>query len=161
MKRVESAGILLYRLRDGGVEVLLAHPGGPFWRRRDAGAWTIPKGVIAAGEEALAAARREFEEETGWAPPGPFLPLTPVVQRGGKRVHAWACAAGDFDPRALRSNSARVEWPPRSGKTVEFPEIDRVEFFALAAGREKLNPAQAAWLDELPAKLAARAWSGV
>jgi predicted NUDIX family NTP pyrophosphohydrolase len=155
-----SAGLLLYRLHDGQVEVLLAHPGGPFWTRRDAGAWTIPKGEVAPGEEPLATARREFEEETGHTPAGSFVELTPVTQRAGKRVYAWACEAGDFDPRALRSNTFRMEWPPRSGTMAEFPEIDRVEFFSLRMARDKINPAQALWLDELPAKLAARAWSG-
>jgi predicted NUDIX family NTP pyrophosphohydrolase len=152
MPKPTSAGILLYRFRDGRLEVLLAHPGGPFWARRDAGAWTIPKGEVAQGEEPLSAARREFEEETGYRPPGPFVALTPVRQRSGKRVQAWA-SPGDFDPRRLRSSTFEMEWPPRSGRTAEFPEVDRAAFFSLDEAREKLNPAQTAWLDELRSKL--------
>jgi predicted NUDIX family NTP pyrophosphohydrolase len=152
MPKPTSAGILLYRFRDGRLEVLLAHPGGPFWARRDAGAWTIPKGEVAQGEEPLSAARREFEEETGYRPPGPFVALTPVRQRSGKRVQAWA-SPGDFDPRCLRSSTFEMEWPPRSGRTAEFPEVDRAAFFSLDEAREKLNPAQTAWLDELRSKL--------
>ena len=152
MPKPESAGILLYRWRDGRLEVLLAHPGGPFWARRDEGAWTIPKGEVVDGEAPLAAARREFEEETGYSPPGPFVALTAVRQRSGKRVQAWA-SPGDFDPRRLRSNTFEMEWPPRSGRTAEFPEVDRAAYFSLEEARAKLNPAQTAWLDELPPKL--------
>jgi len=149
MGRKQSAGLLMYRRR-GELEVLLVHPGGPFWARRDDGAWTIPKGEIDTidKEEALATARREFQEETGMAPEGPFVALSPVRQKGGKVVHAWAFA-GDCDPATLTSNTFTMEWPPRSGKFAEFPEVDRAAFFGLAEARVKLNPAQVAWLDEL------------
>lgn len=150
MTRKQSAGLLLYRRRGGALEVLLVHPGGPFWAKRDDGAWTIPKGEIMKDSDvdALATARREFQEETGMVPEGPFVALTPVRQRGGKVVHAWAFA-GDCDPTALRSNLFTMEWPPRSGTFAEFPEVDRAAFFGLAEARRKLNPAQVAWLDEL------------
>jgi predicted NUDIX family NTP pyrophosphohydrolase len=144
-----SAGILLYRRRGGGVEVLLVHPGGPFWARRDAGAWSIPKGEYGADEDPLAAARREFAEELGVVPPeGPVVDLGEVRQKSGKRVHAWA-AAGELDAEAIVSNTFELEWPPRSGQMIEAPEIDRAEWFALAAAREKINPAQAELLDRL------------
>jgi predicted NUDIX family NTP pyrophosphohydrolase len=143
-----SAGILLYRGHGPDLEVLLVHPGGPLWARKDAGAWTIPKGEIGDDEDPLAAARREFAEETGQRLEGPFQPLTPVRQRGGKLVLAWACR-GDLDPAALRSNTFEIEWPPRSGKRARFPEVDRAEFFPLAVARAKMNPAQVALLDEL------------
>ncbi len=149
MRGKQSAGLLMYRRR-GELEVLLVHPGGPFWTRRDDGAWTIPKGEIdtVSKEEALATARREFQEETGMVPEGPFVALAPVRQKGGKIVHAWAFA-GDCDPATLTSNTFTMEWPPRSGKFAEFPEVDRAGFFGLAEARVKLNPAQVAWLDEL------------
>jgi len=147
-----SAGLLMYRRRAGNLEVLLTHPGGPFWRNKDEGAWSVCKGETAPGEDLLAAAIREFEEETGIRPAGPFVELTPVRQKGGKIVHAWA-VAGDCDPAQIRSNSFRLEYPPRSGLFQEFPEIDRAEFFSLDAARKKINPAQAAFLDELAAKL--------
>jgi predicted NUDIX family NTP pyrophosphohydrolase len=155
MRRKQSAGLLMYRRRGDALEVLLVHPGGPFWARRDEGAWTIPKGEIIQGSDAnpLATACREFEEETGMAPKGPFVALTPVRQKGGKVVHAWAFT-GDCDPTTLRSNMFTMEWPPRSGKFAEFPEVDRAAFFGLAAARSKLNPAQVAWLDELVRALA-------
>lgn len=137
----------MYRRR-GELEVLLVHPGGPLWRNRDEGAWTIPKGEFVAPEEPLAAARREFAEETGLHPEGPFVALTPVRQKAGKLVHAWAFA-GDCAPATLRSNTFTMEWPPRSGKFASFPEVDRAEFFTLAAARRKMNPAQVALLDEL------------
>src|SRR5258707_8626689 len=150
-----SAGILLYRRRGGGLEVLLVHPGGPFWARRDAGAWSIPKGEYGADEDAVAAARREFVEELGVAPPeGAVVDLGEVRQKSGKRVHAWA-AAGELDPRGIVSNTFELEWPPRSGRMVEAPEIDRAEWFALAAAREKINPAQVELLDRLAAALEA------
>lgn len=148
----QSAGILLYRRKGGELEVLLAHPGGPYWRNKDAGAWTIPKGAIEPGEDPLAAARREFEEETGHAPGGEALPLQPVRQRGGKLVHAWAIE-GDFDPAALRSNTFPMEWPPRSGKQVEFPEIDRASWFGIDEAARRVLPAQAALLAELVERL--------
>jgi predicted NUDIX family NTP pyrophosphohydrolase len=144
-----SAGLALYRRRAGVTEVLLVHPGGPLWRNRDAGAWSIPKGEVADGEDLLAAAQREFAEELGSAPDGPFLHLTPVKQKGGKTVHAWA-VAGDLDAAAIRSNTFELEWPPRSGKRVAFPEVDRAGWFDLPTARTKINPAQAALLDELP-----------
>ena len=119
-----SAGLLLYRFRDGNLEVFLVHPGGPFWAKKDLGVWSIPKGEIDEGEEPLGAARREFEEETGFSPEGTFRELTPVRQRSGKIVHAWA-VEGDCDPTALRSNTFTLEWPPRSGRMQEIPEVDR------------------------------------
>jgi predicted NUDIX family NTP pyrophosphohydrolase len=152
-KGKQSAGILLYRLRDGIVEVLLVHPGGPFWTRKDAGAWTIPKGELAGGEEALAAAQREFAEETGTALQGEFAPLQPVRQKGGKTIHAWAIE-GDLDAAAIRSNTFSMEWPPKSGRQQEFPEVDRAQWFTLAEGRSRINPGQAPLLDQLEAALA-------
>jgi predicted NUDIX family NTP pyrophosphohydrolase len=147
-----SAGLVMYRLRAGALEVLLVHPGGPFFARKDAGAWSIPKGVIASGEAPLDAARREFEEETGARAEGPFLELTQIRQRSGKIVHAWACA-GDCDPAKMRSNHFTLEWPPGSGRMQTFPEIDRAAFFGLDEARRKINPGQAPLLDELAAKL--------
>jgi predicted NUDIX family NTP pyrophosphohydrolase len=143
-----SAGLLLFRRRGGGVEVLLVHPGGPFWAKKDHGAWTIPKGEPAEGEDELATARREFQEETGIAPKGPFLPLGRVTQKGGKVVHAWAFES-DCDPDAIRSNTFRVEWPPRSGQWRTFPEVDRAAFFDLAEARRRINSAQVALLEAL------------
>ena len=145
----ESAGLLLYRVRDTAIEVLLVHPGGPFWARRDEGAWTIPKGEFdASGEAPLAAARREFREETGGEVDGPFHALQPVRQAGGKRVHAFAVEA-DFDPSGLASNTFELEWPPRSGRRQQFPEIDRAAWFTLPQAALKLNPAQRVWLGEI------------
>ena len=148
-----SAGILLYRLRDGRPEVLLAHPGGPFWRGRDDGAWMLPKGELAPGESAEAAARREFEEEMGTPASGMLHPLGKLRQRGGKSVEAFALK-GDFDPAGLRSNRFELEWPPRSGRRVSFPEVDRVAWFALAQARRKILPSQEVLLDRLDALLA-------
>ncbi len=149
-----SAGILLYRVRDGALEVLLVHPGGPLWARKDTGAWSIPKGEYAAGEEALSAARREFEEELGTPPPaGDPLDLGEIRQRAGKRVHAWALP-GDLDVSSVTSNSFELEWPPRSGRMSEFPEVDRAQWFPLAEARERINPAQAELLDRLEAAVA-------
>lgn len=144
----ESAGLLLYRRREGALEVFLVHPGGPFWARRDEGAWSVPKGEPGADEELLAAARREFAEETGHTAAGPFTPLTPRRQAGGKRVHAWA-AEGDCDPVALRSNNFTLEWPPRSGRSQEFPEVDRAAWFPLDEARRRINKGQRGFLDEL------------
>jgi predicted NUDIX family NTP pyrophosphohydrolase len=146
-----SAGILLYRRRSG-LEVLLAHPGGPFWRGRDAGAWTIPKGLVAPGEALLDAARRELREETGLVPDGPFLPLGSVRQKAGKTVHAWACE-GDADPATVTSNTTTIEWPRGSGRRITYPEVDRCGWFALEVAREKLNPAQSELLGRLEAAL--------
>jgi predicted NUDIX family NTP pyrophosphohydrolase len=148
-----SAGLLMYRLKEGQLRVLLAHPGGPFFKSKDEGAWSIPKGVIDANEEPLAAACREFSEEIGIFPEGPFLELTPVKQKGGKTVHAWAFE-GDCDPAAITSNVFAIEWPPRSGRMVEFPEIDRAEFFDLDQAKRKINPAQAALVHELAERIA-------
>ena len=148
-----SAGLLLHRLRGGQREVLLVHPGGPFWARRDAGAWSIPKGEYGSDEEPLAAARREFAEELG-APPAPGEPidLGEIHQRAGKLVRAFALA-GDFDPETVVSNTCEIEWPPRSGRTLEIPEVDRAAWFGLPAAREKLLPAQVELLDRLSAAL--------
>ena len=143
-----SAGMIMYRRREGRLQVLLVHPGGPFWAKTDAGAWSIPKGKITPGEEALAAAQREFQEETGLTAQPPFLLLGSIRQKSGKIVDAWAFA-GDCDPAALHSNTTTMQWPPRSGKLLTFPEVDRAEFFALDEARVKINPAQAALLDEL------------
>ena len=148
-----SAGLLLFRRTAGRLEVFLAHPGGPFWANKDAGAWTIPKGLVNPGEDQLAAARREFAEETGLHPDGPFLPLGSVRQKAGKVIHAWACE-GDADPAAVTSNTMRVEWPPRSGEWVTIPEIDRCGWFEPAAARGKINPAQAELIDRLEEMLA-------
>jgi predicted NUDIX family NTP pyrophosphohydrolase len=140
----------MYRRREGRLEVLLVHPGGPFWAGKDAGAWTIPKGEVAEGEDELGTARREFTEETGFEAEGPFHALGAVKQKAGKVVHAWACE-GDVDPAAARSNTFRVEWPPRSGAWRTFPEVDRAEYFPLDEARRRMNPAQAAFLDALAA----------
>ena len=144
-----SAGILLHRRGAAGLEVLLVHPGGPFWAKKDAGAWSIPKGEHNDGEDARACALREFEEETGSAPaPGELTDLGTVRQKSGKVVQAWALA-GDLDAEAVRSNTFELEWPPRSGRRVQFPEVDRAGWFGLDEAREKINPAQAAFLDRL------------
>jgi predicted NUDIX family NTP pyrophosphohydrolase len=143
-----SAGLVLYRRRAGGLEIFLVHPGGPFWAKKDAGAWSISKGEAAPGEDLLARARTEFAEETGFEIEGPFRPLTPIRQAGGKTVHAWA-VEGEADPTAIRSNSFTIEWPPRSGRTRAFPEVDRAGWFTLAAAREKIIAGQIGLLDEL------------
>jgi predicted NUDIX family NTP pyrophosphohydrolase len=148
----QSAGLLLFRESHGAIEVLLVHPGGPFWARKDAGAWSIPKGEFDAGEEPLTAARREFEEETGQAVTGEFIALQPVRQPSGKVVHAWAVRA-DFDPARLRSNTFTIEWPPKSGRSREFPEVDRAAWFALDEARKKIQPGQRPLLDQLEALL--------
>ena len=148
-----SAGILLFRRAAGGVEVLLAHPGGPFFSRRDEGHWTIPKGEVDAGEELLDVARREFEEETGRpAPDGEGIELGNIVQKGGKVVHAWALE-GDLDPAVAVSNTFQIEWPPHSGRRREFPEIDRVAWFDLDEARRRLKPTQVPLVDRLAAEL--------
>jgi len=144
----ESAGVLVYRRRAGALEVLLAHPGGPYWRGKDAGAWTIPKGGIDEGEDAMACALRELREETGLVVEGPLVELPAIRQKGGKRVRAWAVEA-DFDPAALTSLTFEMEWPPRSGRRQAFPEVDRVEWFDLSIARGKINAAQVALLDSL------------
>jgi predicted NUDIX family NTP pyrophosphohydrolase len=153
---MKSAGLLLYRVRDGEPEVLLGHMGGPFWARKDERAWSIPKGEYGDDEDALAAARREFAEETGSAPPeGEVLALGEVRQSGGKRVVAWALA-GDLDPATVRSNTFVMEWPPRSGRQQEFPEIDRAEWFGLGTARSKVVKGQMPLLDALEQKLSLR-----
>jgi predicted NUDIX family NTP pyrophosphohydrolase len=144
-----SAGIVLHRVRGGGVEVLLVHPGGPAWSKRDVGAWSIPKGEYTDGEDPLAAARREFEEELGSAPPaGDAEDLGEIRQRSGKRVHGWALP-GDLDVSTVVSNTTEFEWPPRSGRIIEIPEVDRAEWFGLDAAREKINAGQVPLLDRL------------
>jgi predicted NUDIX family NTP pyrophosphohydrolase len=144
-----SAGLLMYRIHAGELQVLLAHPGGPFFTNKDDGAWTIPKGEVEPGEDdLLETAKREFEEETSITPTGPFTALTPVKQKGGKIVHAWAFK-GDFEPSAFVSNTFTMEWPPRSGQQMKFPEIDRAEFFDLAAAKRKIKAGQEALLEEL------------
>ncbi len=150
----QSAGLLMYRLRGAEIQILLAHPGGPFWVHRDEGAWSIPKGELEAGEEPLEAARREFGEETGVVPSGPFLKLPTVEQKNRKLVHAWAFE-GDCDPARIRSNTFQMEFPRGSGKIAEFPEIDRAEFFSPDQARRKINPAQAALVDALEEKVSA------
>ena len=147
-----SAGILMYRLYQGVPQVLLAHPGGPFWRRRDEGAWMLPKGELLPGEDAEVAARREFGEELGAPALGPLHPLGRLRQRGGKWVEAFALA-GDFDTAALRSNMFELEWPPHSGQRASFPEIDRVAWFTLAQARGKILPSQSELIDRLEAHL--------
>ena len=148
-----SAGILLYRVPAGELEVLLVHPGGPFWARKDQGAWSIPKGEYEAGEDPRAGATREFEEELGAPlPADELIDLGTVKQRGGKVVTAFA-AEGDLDPAAVRSNTFEMEWPPRSGRLREFPEVDRAGWFDPAAAREKLVPAQAELVDRLLGRL--------
>ena len=144
-----SAGLLLYRGHGDGLEVLLVHPGGPLWASRDDGAWSIPKGEYPDGEDPLDAARREFEEELGSAPPsGEAADLGEVRQKSGKRVRGWALA-GDLDTTRITSNTFQLEWPPRSGAVIEIPEVDRAAWFGLDAAREKINPAQVQLLDRL------------
>jgi predicted NUDIX family NTP pyrophosphohydrolase len=147
-----SAGLLMFR-RSRGLELLLVHPGGPFFRDRDEGSWSIPKGEVEDGVEPLAAAMREFSEETGAAvPAGELVPLGEVRQKGGKRVVVWA-VEGSLEPSAVKSNTFEMEWPPRSGKRERFPEIDRADFFPPELARRKLNPAQAELVDRLEKKL--------
>ena len=143
-----SAGLLMYRIKDGAIQVLLAHPGGPYFVNKDDGDWSIPKGEPGPDEDLFLTAQREFEEETGLKPTGPFIPLQAVKQKGGKVVHAWACE-GDCDPATLQSNTFTMEWPPKSGQQKQFPEIDRAEFFDLATARRKVKAAQVGLIDEL------------
>ena len=144
----KSAGLLLFRRTPAGVEVLLVHPGGPLWAKKDEGAWSIPKGEIDADEAPLAAARREFEEELGSPVSGEFIALAPIRQASGKVVHAWAVEA-DFDPATFTSGMFSMEWPPRSGQQQEFPEVDRAEWFSIDNARRKINKAQIELLDQL------------
>jgi predicted NUDIX family NTP pyrophosphohydrolase len=144
-----SAGILLHRNHRDAVEVLLVHPGGPMWARRDAGAWSIPKGEYEPSEDPLAAARREFAEELGTpAPDGEVIDLGEVRQKSGKLVHGWAIQ-GDLDPSEIHSNTCEIEWPPRSGRRIEIPEVDRAQWFDLRTAAEKINPAQVGLLERL------------
>ena len=147
-----SAGILLYRRRQGRVEIFLVHPGGPFWRKRDDAAWSVPKGEYEPPEVPLDAAKREVAEETGLALDGRFMELAPVKQSSGKIVSVWALE-GDADPAAIRSNSFTLEWPPRSGKTQDFPEIDRAAWFDLETARRKIHKGQIGFLDQLASRL--------
>lgn len=145
----KSAGLLMYRrAAAAGLQVLLAHPGGPFWHAKDDGAWTLPKGEYEETEEPLAAARREFTEETGFDSAPPFVPLGEVAQKSGKRILAWAFE-GDCDPARLRCNTFELEWPPRSGRRQSYPEVDRIGWFTLDEARRKMNPTQAVLLQRL------------
>ncbi len=150
-----SAGLLPYRIREGRLEVMLVHPGGPFFAKKDQGAWSIPKGEIEEGEELLPAAERELFEETGFVAHGPFLALGSVRQKSGKLVHAWAFEA-DFDTAALKSNGFELEWPPRSGRRARFPEVDRAAWLDPKAAQSKINPAQIPLLEALERQLGRR-----
>jgi predicted NUDIX family NTP pyrophosphohydrolase len=152
MKRL-SAGLLMFRRSADALEVLLAHPGGPFWKNKDAGVWSIPKGEYEAGEDALAAARREFAEETGFAPGAPLLPLGELTQASGKRITAWAFE-GDADAGAAVSNTFEMEWPPKSGRMQAFPEVDRVAWFAAEEAKRRINPGQRGFIAALAVMLA-------
>ena len=143
-----SAGLLMYRIKDGAIQVLLAHPGGPYFVNKDDGDWSIPKGEPGPDEDLFLTAQREFEEETGLKPTGPFIPLQAVKQKGGKVVHAWAFE-GDCDPATIHSNTFTMEWPPKSGQQKQFPEIDRAEFFDLETARRKIKSGQVGLIDEL------------
>ncbi len=152
MPKKQSAGLLLFRRRVGQLEVMLVHPGGPLWARKDEGAWSIPKGEVEPNEDALVAARREVEEETGARPSGTFIGLSPVRQTGGKIVHVWAVES-DFDPASLRSNLFEMEWPPKSGNRRSFPEVDRAAWFDLKTAERKILPSQAIVLQHLQERL--------
>ncbi len=156
-----SAGLILYRKHNGDIEVLLVHPGGPFWAKKDLGAWSIPKGEVDnPGDDLLLVAKREFEEEAGFASAGfdkltargNFLPLGSITQKGGKIVQAWAFE-GDCDPQAIKSNTIFIEWPPRSGKQMEIPEVDRAEFFEINIAKTKINPGQIPFLENLEVEI--------
>jgi predicted NUDIX family NTP pyrophosphohydrolase len=154
--KLQSSGLLLFRRRAAGLEVLLVHPGGPFWAKKDLGAWSIPKGEYEPDEDPRACALREFEEETGTRlDAADLVELGAVVQKAGKEVSAWA-VRGDLDPATVRSNTFTMEWPPRSGRRQEFPEVDRAEWFALDEARAKLVPAQAELIDRLAERVTAR-----
>ena len=151
-----SAGLLMFLRKADKIEFLLVHPGGPFWKNKEEGVWTIPKGEVESDEDLLARARTEFEEEIGINPTGNFAPLGTVKQKGGKTVHAWAFEGDLPEPFKLHSNTFQIEWPPLSGRFREFPEIDRVEFFPEEIARRKINPAQLAFLERLLAALESR-----
>jgi predicted NUDIX family NTP pyrophosphohydrolase len=148
MAHKKTAGLLLYRIRDSAVEVFLVHPGGPFWAKKDEGAWSIPKGEFADDEQPLSAATREFQEETGFSMEGNFMALAPLKQRSGKLVYAWALE-GDCDAGAIKSNLFSMEWPPRSGKRQEYPEVDRASWFTVESAKRRIVPGQIAFLEEL------------
>lgn len=150
-----TAGVLLYREAPGGLEVLLVHPGGPFWKNKDEGAWSIPKGLVDEGEDPFDAAKREFNEETGGTAAGEAIALDPLRQKSGKTLHAWAMR-GEFDPAALKSNTFFTEWPPKSGRQQEFPEVDRAAWFSMEEAGGRILKGQAALLSELRTKLARR-----
>ena len=151
----KSAGLLPYRYREGKLEVFLVHPGGPYWTKKDLGAWSIPKGEYGPGEDPLETARREYQEETGCEAAGAFIPLTALKQPSGKIISAWAFA-GDCDPDTIRSNSFSLEWPPRSGQMQEFPEVDRAAWFGMDIAKEKILQGQRAFIEELEAVLSVR-----
>jgi predicted NUDIX family NTP pyrophosphohydrolase len=148
MAKKESAGILMYRWRNSTLEVFLVHPGGPFWSKKDAGSWSIPKGELSEGEDRLNAAKREFQEETGFLPEGNFVALAPIKQTGGKLVYGWV-VRGDCDAKRIVSNTFSMEWPPRSGKRRDFPEVDRAEWFTMEVAKEKILKGQVGFLEEL------------
>ncbi len=148
----KSAGLLIYRRHRGILEVFLVHPGGPFWSKKDAGAWSIPKGEYEAEEDPFEVAKREFQEETGFQPSGEFVALRPQKQPGGKIVSAWA-TEGDYDASAIRSNTFSMEWPPGSGRRQEFPEVDRADWFTIPTAKEKINKGQSGFLEELASML--------
>ena len=147
---IRSAGLLMYRWRGGRLQVLLAHPGGPYWAKKDEGAWTIPKGVVEPGEDTLAAARREFREEMGFDAVGDVRELVPLRQASGKIVHAWT-VEGDCDAASVRSNAFEMEWPPKSGRMQSYPEIDRAQWFGMDEARVRMLPGQRPFLDQLEA----------
>jgi predicted NUDIX family NTP pyrophosphohydrolase len=151
-----SAGLLMFRRKNEELEVLLVHPGGPYFQNKDDGAWSIPKGEVATGEDLLARARIEFEEELGFSPPGGWIELGSVKQKGGKTVHAWAFAGELKDDFKLASNTFELEWPPHSGKVQRFPEVDRASFFPVEKARRKINLAQNVFLDRLIQQLDSR-----
>ena len=148
----KSAGILLYRFTNRSLEIFLIHPGGPFWKNKDPGAWAIPKGEFTDDEEPLEAAKREFKEETGFDAPGKFIELTPLKQKSGKIIYAWA-AEGNIDAAKIHSNSFEMEWPPKSGKKQKFPEADKANWFSIKIAKEKIIPGQLKFIDELIAHL--------
>lgn len=148
----QSAGILLYRKTEGKLQVFLVHPGGPFFKNKDDGGWSIPKGEFLDDEDPLKAAKREFEEETGQGIIGKFIHLNPIIQKGGKKVHAWA-VEGDINHLSVKSNHFEMEWPPRSGRQQSFPEVDRAEWFDVDIAKVKINPAQVEFIEELVEKL--------